>query len=33
MLVEKVLVGKLKIEDYFLEYVNYIVFEDGKILK
>lgn len=33
MLAEKVLAGKSKIEDYFPEYANYTVPEDGKILK
>ena len=31
MLAEKVLAGKSKIEDYFPEYANYTVPEDGKI--
>lgn len=33
MLAEKVLAGKSKIEDYFPEYANYTVPEDGKISK
>lgn len=33
MLAEKVLAGKSKIEDYFPEYANYTVPEDGKIMK
>lgn len=33
MLAEKVLAGKSKIEDYFPEYANYTVPEDGKIPK
>lgn len=33
MLAEKVLAGKSKIEDYFPEYANYTVPEDGKVLK
>lgn len=32
MLAEKVLAGKSKIEDYFPEYANYTVPEDGKVL-
>lgn len=31
MLAEKVLAGKSKIEDYFPEYANYTVPEDGKL--
>lgn len=33
MLAEKVLAGKSKIEDYFPEYANYTVPEDGKASK
>lgn len=33
MLAEKVLAGKSKIEDYFPEYANYTVPEDGKSSK
>lgn len=33
MLAEKVLAGKSKIEDYFPEYANYTVPEDGKMWK